>query len=163
MIDEMYKLSVTLQVMKEQREKMVSDFTDNYDITMMEGLQRFDHNAEYDIYAELYHVLWIDKHWNHLQKIFENNMELEDDRKYIEKYFAKCFLKLVENFSMYNDSYTPAFYEILRVKEATLKDMINIAHKSEQRCKELSYAQTKHKKEYQAKLQEYLNRKSERK
>lgn len=158
MIDETYKLNLTMQVMKEQREKMVSDFTDNYDITMLEGLHRFNHPAEYNIYAELYHVMWIDRHWNQLQKIVENNIQLEEDRRYIEQYFAKCFLNLVENFSMHNDTYTPAFYEILRVKESTLRDMINIAQKGEQRCKELAYAQTKHKKEYQAMLDKYMNK-----
>lgn len=157
MIDESYKLTLTLQVMKEQREKMISDFTDNYDITMLEGLQRFDHSAEYNVYAELYHVIWIDRHWNQLQKIIENNIELEDDRRYVEQYFAKCFLNLIENFSMNNEDYTPAFYEILRVKESSLRDMINIAQKGEQRCKELAYAQIKHRKEYQAMLDKYQN------
>lgn len=158
MVDETYKLNLTLQVMREQREKMVSDFTDNYDITMLEGLQRFDHPAEYSVYAELYHVIWIDRHWNQLQKVIENSVGLDEDKKHIEQYFAKCFLNLIENFSMNNEAYTPAFYEIPRVKESSLRDMINIAQKSEQRCKELAYAQTKHKKEYQAMLDKYLNK-----
>lgn len=158
MVNELYKLNLTLQVMKEQRKKMISDFTDNYNVTMLEGLQRFDHPTEYSIYAELYHVIWIDRHWNQLQKTIEKNIILEEDKRYIERYFAKCFLNLVESFSMYNEVYTPLFYEILRVKQTTLRDMINIARKSEQNCKELAYAQTKHKKDYQKMLDKYLNK-----
>ncbi len=158
MVDEIYKLNLTLQVMKEQRKKMISDFTDNYDVTMLEGLHRFNHSAEYNVYAELYHVLWIDSHWNHLQRKIEQNIVVESDKRQIEQYFSKCFLKLVENFSMTNDKYTMSFYEILKVKESSLRDMINIAQKSEQRCKELAYAQTKHKKQYQAMLDKFLNK-----
>ena len=97
MVDETYKLIVSLQVMKRQREELISNFTDNYDITMLEGLQRFDHRAEYNIYAELYHVMWIDKHWNQLQRIVESNVPLEEDRKYIEQYFSSAFSSSLKN------------------------------------------------------------------
>lgn len=158
MVNETYKLIVSLQVMKRQREELISNFTDNYDITMLEGLQRFDHRAEYNIYAELYHVMWIDKHWNQLQRIVESNVPLEEDRKYIEQYFSRCFLKFVEKFSTHKGIYTLTFYEILRVKQSTLRDLISIARKSDHHCKELAYDQTKHKKIYQEMLDKFLNK-----
>lgn len=155
MVNDTYKLALTMNIMKKQRERMVSDFSDCLDITMMEGLQRFEHPAEYIVYTELYHVLWLDRHWNQLLEVLEKEVQLEEDKVCIERYFSKCFLELTENFKLLDSRYSPAFFEILSVKISSLRDMIGIAKKSKQRCAELAYAQTKHKKEYQAMLDKY--------
>lgn len=108
---------------------MVSDFSDCLDITMMEGLQRFEHPAEYSVYTELYHVLWLDRHWNQLLEVLEKEVQLEEDKVCIERYFSKCFLELTENFKLLDSRYSPAFFEILSVKISSLRDMIGIAKK----------------------------------
>ena len=156
MVDDTYKLALTMNIMKKQRERMVSDFSEKLDYEMMRGLLRFDHSAEFSIHAELYHVLWLDRHWNQLLETIDKEVQLEEDKLGLMQYFSKCFLELVESFNMKNEKYTPAFFEILRVKIVSLRDMIEIAQKSEHRCGELAFAQEKHKVEYQKMLETFL-------
>ncbi len=155
MVNDVYKLSLTMTVMKEQRQKMIADFTNQPDYLMLQGLYRFQHPAEYQIYTELYHVLWVDRHWNRLLDFIDSSIELQEDRLMLERYFAGCFLKLVENIQM-QQNITPMYIEVLRIKAHTLKEMIAIVQKAEQYCAELEHAQDYHKRKYQAMLDQYL-------
>lgn len=117
MVDERYQLTLSLQVLKEERQKMLSDFSDRIDPDMGTGLLHYNSvkNSEYELYAELYHVIWIDEHWNRIEKYIDQNIPLESDRRKVLTVFSKYFLRFIDGFDVKNQMYSKAFYEILQV------------------------------------------------
>lgn len=161
MVDERYQLTLSLQVLKEERQKMLSDFSDRIDSDMGTGLLHYNSvkNSEYELYAELYHVIWIDEHWNRIEKYIDQNIPLESDRRKVLTVFSKYFLRFIDGFDVKNQMYSKAFYEILQVKKQALRDMIEISAKADIHRKELNFAMEKHKKQYQEMLKNYIDQK----
>ena len=161
MVDERYQLTLSLQVLKEERQKMLSDFSDRIDPDMVTGLLHYNSvkNSEYELYAELYHVIWIDEHWNRIEKYIDQNIPLESDRRKVLTVFSKYFLRFIDGFDVKNQMYSKAFYEILQVKKQALRDMIEISAKADIHRKELNFAMEKHKKQYQEMLKNYIDQK----
>ena len=161
MVDERYQLTLSLQVLKEERQKMLSDFSDRIDPDMGTGLLHYNSvkNSEYELYAELYHVIWIDEHWNRIEKYIDQNIPLESDRRKVLTVFSKYFLRFIDGFDVKNQMYSKAFYEILQVKKLALRDMIEISAKADIHRKELNFAMEKHKKQYQEMLKNYIDQK----
>ncbi len=116
-------------------------------------------NSEYELYAELYHVIWIDEHWNRIEKYIDQNIPLESDRRKVLTVFSKYFLRFIDGFDVKNQMYSKAFYEILQVKKQALRDMIEISAKADIHRKELNFAMEKHKKQYQEMLKNYIDQK----
>lgn len=161
MVDERYQLTLSLQVLKEERQKMLSDFSDRIDPDIGTGLLHYNaaKNSEYELYAELYHVIWIDEHWNRIEKYIDQKIPLEADRRKVLTVFSKYFLKFLDGFDAKNQRYSKAFHEILQVKKQALRDMIGISAKTDIHRKELNFAMEKHKKQYQELLKKYTERK----
>ena len=147
MVDERYQLTLSLQVLKEERQKMLSDFSDRIDPDMGTGLLHYNSvkNSEYELYAELYHVIWIDEHWNRIEKYIDQNIPLESDRRKVLTVFSKYFLRFIDGFDVKNQMYSKAFYEI--------------PAKADIHRKELNFAMEKHKKQYQEMLKNYIDQK----
>ena len=64
----------------------------------------------------------------------------------------------IDNTISKNNFYITLFSTILQVKFSYLKGMDEISKKSEHHCSEIDVEQEKHKKEYQAMLDKYLNK-----
>ena len=147
MVNEQYKLSLSLQTLKEQRKRLIQDCENNYNL--LHGL-RSDINSEvYKLYAEKYSIMWIDAHWNQINKSLESKVTYDRDKNAVMKYFAKYFKDFMKPYGYFETLHTEIFLELLRVNLKIIKDLIAIDDKSHENLNMLLNAQDKHKKEYE--------------
>lgn len=155
MINDLFKLSMTLQVLKEQRHILIKDCTE-HKYELLHGL-RNDVNSElYKLYSEKYTILWLDYHWNRIISIINQYIEYESDKQEIIEYFTNEFKVFLEPEGYKNTYSTELFFILLKNKLSILKDLIAIADKHEKTLQELLNAIEKHRLQYDKLIKEKM-------
>lgn len=159
MTNDCFKLTLTLQAMKEQRQNLVQDCKEhNYEL--LHGLRKDINSEVYKLYSEKYTILWLDAHWNRVCSIISQNVTYDRDKREIIEFFVSGFKAFLEP-EDYKGTYSPGlFFELLKNKTSVLKDLISLSDKYEKTIQDLLNAKEKHKIQYEKLLKEKMKEKS---
>lgn len=144
MVDELYKLSLALQTMKEQRNVLIKDCCENHCYELLHGLRTYETPAVYQLYLDKYSIIWLDSHWNTVCSNIALNATYADDKREIVDYFAKEFSVLLKPYGYNESQHTAIFFEFLQIQLQTINDMIAISDKHELNLQKLLNTKEKH-------------------
>lgn len=156
LIDHDYRFCVkaSLQVMHEARQKIYEDML-NKEYIIYTGLHESDANLQ-DIYFQYYIIIWLDEHWNNMQKIIENHKEYSlDQKRQITLFFAENYSKMIDDWQSSGALSSLMIPDLLQTQKNTLQELIQFSEKWESNSNRLRLMLKKHKEQFELLIKQY--------
>jgi len=151
--DYRFTVKASLQIMREQREKLCSDCLDTGS-GIYEGLHELKPENRC-LYFQSYLTEWLDSHWECLDSVLGRHPEYtKDQQKQIILFFAEYFSKFLDDYDSSGIMSKLIIPDLLKAEQETLKDMIAINSKWEENLRKLKIEIKKHEEEFRKLISE---------
>lgn len=151
--DYRFCVKASLQVMKDQREKICDDSRDNH--LIYSGLHE-THKELQTLYFQYYLVEWLDNHWSRIQKILERHPEYSiDQKKEFTLFYAEYFSDMMASWTTTGILSKMMIPDILQTQKETVQEMITFSEKWEQNSNKLKLLLKKHKERFEHLIGQY--------
>lgn len=154
--DYMLCTNMSLQILKEQREKLLNDSISIAPYIRI-GLHKSDDNEKSirHLYFEQHCVQWLDEHWNCMFEIIEKQNYCKDLKQKFTLFFAEIFSGLYEQYCGNTPIFTKMVMpEIIKVKKECLQIIIDFDERWEEKSLSLLVDKEKRKEQYRKKIEE---------
>ena len=148
-------LTFALFILKEARENLAQDFIkENHEI-YHPMFQYEKSNEQMMLAKEKYIMIWLDSHWNLIEKYFKTQ-EIESTTQNEVRYsFAEVFLMLLEKFDTDRRNRASSLaIRLIKEKIDNLEQLLNLGDKHENRINKLRYDADRHKSIFERKFAE---------
>ncbi len=151
--DYRFCVKASLQVMKEQREKIYDDSCNNYYI--YSGLHEMNEELR-SLYFQYYLIEWLDNHWSRMQEILESHPEYStDQKKEFTLFYAEYFSNIMTSWTTTGILSKLMIPDILQTQKKTIQEMITFSEKWEQNSNKLKLLLKKHKEQFECLIKKY--------
>lgn len=151
--DYRFCVKASLQVMKEQREKICDDSHSNH--LIYSGLHETNEKLQ-TLYYQYYLIKWLDNHWSRMQKILESHPEFSiDQKREFTLFYAEYFSKMMTSWATSGILSKMMIPDILQTQKETIQEMIDFSEKWEQNSNKLRLLLIKHKEQFEYLIKRY--------
>lgn len=155
--DDTFCIDMSLQVMKEQRQKLVKD-TLNKDYVLFSGLHESE-PAVQDLYFQYYLIEWFDNHWTAMLETLERHPEYSNDkRKEMVLFYAEYFKKMLNKTEASGVLSKLLIPDLLRLQRESVEELLALASSWELKNNELRLIFKKHKEQFEHKIASLENK-----
>ena len=146
-------VEASLQVMKEQRNRIYDDSQSNH--LIYSGLHATNEELQ-TLYFQYYLVEWLDNHWSRMQEILENHSEYSiDQKREFTLFYAEYFSKMMNSWVTTGVLSKMMIPDILQTQKETIQEMITFSEKWEQNSNKLKLLLKKHKEQFEYLIKQY--------
>lgn len=146
-------VKASLQVMKEQRNRIYDDSQSNH--LIYSGLHETNEELQ-TLYFQYYLVEWLDNHWSRMQEILENHSEYSiDQKREFTLFYAEYFSKMMNSWVTTGVLSKMMIPDILQTQKETIQEMITFSEKWEQNSNKLKLLLKKHKEQFEYLIKQY--------
>ena len=151
--DYRFCVKASLQVMREQREKVYVDSLYNH--LVYSGLHETNKEL-HTLYFQYYFVEWLDSHWSRMQEILDSHPEYSIDQKRdFTLFYAEYFSQMMTSWETLGILSKMVIPDILKVQKETIQEMITFSEKWEQNSNKLKLLLKKHKEQFEYLISQY--------
>ena len=148
-------LAFILFTLKEAREDLVREFIKEDQELYRPMFQYEKSNVQMMLAREKYIMVWLDKHWNLIEKILRNQEIESNTQNEIRDSFVEVFLRLLEKFDTDGRGRaSPLAIRLLKEKIDNLEQLLNLGDRDENRINKLHYDHARHKRIFERKFAE---------
>ncbi len=145
--DYRFCVKASLQVMREQREKIYADSCGNH--LIYSGLHETNEKLQ-TLYFQYYLTEWLDNHWGRMQDILDSHPEYTIDQKRdFTLFYAEYFSKMLDSCVTSGVLSKMMIPDILQSQKETVRELIMFSDKWEQNSNKLKLLLKKHKEQFE--------------
>lgn len=146
-------VKASLQVMKEQRNRIYDDSQSNH--LIYSGLHETNEELQ-TLYFQYYLVEWLDNHWSRMQEILENHSEYSlDQKREFTLFYAEYFSRMMNSWVTTGVLSKMMIPDILQTQKETIQEMLTFSEKWEQNSNKLKLLLKKHKEQFEYLIKQY--------
>ena len=151
--DYRFCVKASLQVMREQREKICVDSHSNYCI--YNGLHETNEKLQ-ELYFQYYLIEWLNNHWSRMQEILDNHPEYSiDQKKQFTLFYAQYFGKMMTLWAATDSLSKTMIPDVLQTQKEAIQELITFSEKWEENSNKLRLLLKKQKEQFEYLVRRY--------
>lgn len=145
--DYRFGVKASLQVMREQREKIYTDSMYNYCI--YNGLHETNEKLQ-ELYFQYYLVGWLSGHWSKMQEILDSHPEYSiDQKKQFTLFYAEYFSRMIALCATTGSLSKTMIPDTLQAQQDAIRELIMFSEKWEENSNKLKLLLKKQKEQFE--------------
>ncbi len=151
--DYRFGVKASLQVMREQREKICADSLYHYCI--YNGLHETNKELQ-ELYFQYYLVEWLSGHWSKMQEILDSHPEYSiDQKKQFTLFYAEYFSQMLELCATTGSLSKTMIPNILQAQQDAIQELIMFSEKWEENSNKLRLLLKKQQERFERLIKKY--------